>query len=243
MANIFKELKKISCVIVGFCSFFASAQSDVKGTMKTEIIQVKELGYALHIPKNTKKEKPLIVFLHGSGEKGSDIEKVKVHGPFKYIKTHKLDAYILAPQCPENDYWDEEVLYRLIQKIQNENNIDANRIYLTGLSMGGWGAWNLAFAKPDLFAALVPICGFVDRVPMIENCKIKNIPIRIFHGLLDDVVDVSYATTIYKKLKTCNPDVKLTIFDDANHDSWTRVYDNPEIYDWMLKQIKSQKQQ
>jgi len=218
------------------------AQSDVNGSMKTEIIQKKELGYALHIPKNIKEKKPLIIFLHGSGEKGTDIEKVKVHGPFKYMKSHELDAYVLAPQCPENEYWDEEVLYRLIQKIQKENNIDANRIYLTGLSMGGWGAWNLAFAHPELFAALVPICGFVDRVPMIEDCKIKSIPIRIFHGLLDDVVDVDYAITIYKKLKACNADVKLTIFDDANHDSWTRVYDNPEIYDWMLKQHKSQNQ-
>jgi predicted peptidase len=209
--------------------------------MKTEIVEKHELGYALHIPANAKEKKPLIIFLHGSGEKGTDIEKVKVHGPFKYLKTHELDAYILAPQCPENEYWNEEVLYRLILKIQKENNIDTNRIYLTGLSMGGWGAWNLAFAHPETFAALVPIAGFVDRVPMIEDCKIKNIPTRIFHGLLDDVVNVDYAITIYKKLKTCNANVQLTIFDDAGHDSWSKVYDNQEIYDWMFKQIKTDK--
>ena len=145
---------------------------------------------------------------------------------------------MLAPQCPENEYWDEEVLYRLIQKVVKDNNIDEKRIYLTGLSMGGWGAWNLAFAHPDMFAALVPIAGFVDRVPMIENCKIGEIPMRIFHGLLDDVVDVSYSTAIYKKLKPCAKDIELTIFDDANHNSWTRVYDTPAIYEWMLKQSK-----
>ncbi|MFV8325022.1 prolyl oligopeptidase family serine peptidase [Flavobacterium sp. ZS1P14] len=222
-----------------FFSIVSLAQSDVKGTMKTEIVQKHKLGYALHIPADTKEKKPLLIFLHGSGEKGTDIEKVKVHGPFKYINTHELDAYILAPQCPENEYWDEEVLHRLILKIQKENNIDANRIYLTGLSMGGWGAWNLAFAHPETFAALVPIAGFVDRVPMIEDCKIKNIPTRIFHGLLDDVVNVDYAITIYKKLKKCNANVELTIFDDAGHDSWSRVYDNQEIYDWMFKQIKN----
>jgi len=238
MDSISKSIKITTTVLMMLGTAFAFAQSDVKGSMKTEIIQKKELGYALHIPKNTKEKKPLIIFLHGSGEKGTDIEKVKVHGPFKYMKTHELDAYVLAPQCPENEYWDSEVLYRLIQKIQKENNIDASRIYLTGLSMGGWGAWNLAFAHPEMFAALVPICGFVDRVPMIEDCKIKSIPIRIFHGLMDDVVDISYATTIYKKLKACNANVSLTIFDDANHDSWTRVYDNPEIYDWMFKQQK-----
>ena len=74
---------------------------------------------------------------------------------------------------------------------------------------------------------------------MIEDCKIKNIPTRIFHGLLDDVVNVDYAITIYKKLKTCNANVQLTIFDDAGHDSWSKVYDNQEIYDWMFKQIKT----
>lgn len=214
------------------------SQSDVNGKLKTEVVEKHELGYALHIPANTKEKKPLIIFLHGSGEKGTDIEKVKVHGPFKYLKTHELDSYILAPQCPENEYWNEEVLYRLILKIKKENNIDSSRIYLTGLSMGAWGAWNLAYAHPETFAALVPIAGFVDRIPMIEDCKIKDIPIRIFHGLLDDVVNVDYSITIYKKLKSCNANVQLTLFNDAGHDSWSKVYDSQEIYDWMFEQIK-----
>ncbi len=225
-------------VVTLLYAFLSHAQKEVSGKIQVEIVQKKELGYALHIPADSKDKKPLIVFLHGSGEKGTNIELVKVHGPFKYLKTHELDAYVLAPQCPENEYWDTEVLYRLIIKIQKEHNIDANRIYLTGLSMGGWGAWNLAFAHPEMFAALVPIAGFVDRVPMIENCKIASMPIRIFHGLLDNVVDVDYSMTIYKKLKECNTNIKLTIFDDAGHDSWTRVYDNNEIYDWMFQQQK-----
>lgn len=231
-----KKFKILAIALLG--SLVSFAQTEVNGKIETKIVTQKELNYALHIPENTKDKKPLILFLHGSGEKGNDIEKVKVHGPFKYLKTHTLDAYVLAPQCPENEYWDSEVLYRLILKIQKEYNVDPNRIYLTGLSMGGWGAWNLAFEHPETFAALVPIAGFVDRVPMIENCKIATIPIRIFHGLLDDVVDVNYSITIYKKLKSCNSDIKLTIFDDANHDSWTRVYDNKEIYDWMFQQVK-----
>ncbi|MDD5149225.1 MAG: prolyl oligopeptidase family serine peptidase [Flavobacterium sp.] len=231
-----KKFRILAIALLG--SLVSFAQTEVNGKIETKIVTQKELNYALHIPENTKEKKPLILFLHGSGEKGNNIEKVKVHGPFKYLKTNNLDAYVLAPQCPENEYWDSEVLYRLILKIQKEYNIDSNRIYLTGLSMGGWGVWNLAFEHPDTFAALVPIAGFVDRVPMIENCKIATIPIRIFHGLLDDVVDVNYSISIYKKLKACNTDIKLTIFDDANHDSWTRVYDNKEIYDWMFKQIK-----
>nr|WP_315165526.1 prolyl oligopeptidase family serine peptidase [uncultured Flavobacterium sp.] len=229
---------KLAIVTLLF-SIVSFAQKDEIGSIKTEIVQKRELTFALHIPKNTKEKKPLIVFLHGSGEKGTDIEKVKEHGPFKYLKSHDLDAYVLAPQCPENEYWNEEVLYRLILKIQKENNIDSNRIYLIGLSMGAWGAWNLVFAHPETFAALVPIAGYVDRIPMIENCKIAAIPTRIFHGLLDDVVNVEYSIAMYKKLKTCNNNVALTIFDDANHNSWTRVYDNQEIYDWMFKQTKN----
>lgn len=221
-----------------FVFSIAKAQ-DVTGLFSTEIVKKNELQYALHIPKNIKQKKPLIIFLHGSGEKGSDIEKIKVHGPFKYLKNNEIDSYILAPQCPENEYWNAEVLYKLIQKVQKENNIDSSRIYLTGLSMGAWGAWNLAFLHPEMFACLVPIAGFVDRVPMIENCKIQDIPTRIFHGLVDDVVDVNYSIAIYKKLKPCSKDIELTIFDDANHDSWSRVYESKEIYDWMLKQKKN----
>ncbi|HRZ30737.1 MAG TPA: prolyl oligopeptidase family serine peptidase, partial [Flavobacterium sp.] len=192
----------------------------------------------LQKPNNNKDLKPLIIFLHGSGEKGTDLEKLKIHGPLKYAKTHELDAYILAPQCPENKYWESEELYLLIQKVLAENKIDKSRIYLTGLSMGAWGSWNLAFAHPELFAALVPIAGFVDRVPMVENCKISTIPIRIFHGLQDDIVDANYSIAIFNKLRGCNKDIKLQLFDDANHDSWTRVYDNPAIYEWMLMQKK-----
>jgi predicted peptidase len=233
--------KYLFLAITFLTTLFSFAQTDVTGKIKTEIVTTHELNYALHVPKSSKEKKPLLIFLHGSGEKGTDIEKVKVHGPFKYLKSNSLDAYVLAPQCPDNEYWDSEVLYQLILKIQKENNIDSNRIYLTGLSMGGWGAWNLAFAHPEMFAALVPIAGFVDRVPMIENCKIASLPIRIFHGLVDDVVDVNYSIAIYKKLKPCNSNIELTIFDNANHDSWTRVYDNKEIYDWMFHQTKKQK--
>lgn len=226
----------ISLVVLFFTQGFSQTGS---GSFSTAITKQYNYNYLLHKPKSTTTKKPLLIFLHGSGEKGNDLEKVKSHGPFDYLKSNELDAYVLAPQCPQEAYWESESLHQLIQKIIKENNnIDTNRIYLTGLSMGAWGAWNLAFAHPETFAALVPICGFVDRVPMIENCKIANIPTRIFHGLVDDVVDVNYSITIYKKLKGCSKDLELTIFDDANHDSWTRVYNNAAIYEWMFQQIK-----
>ncbi|HOZ75367.1 MAG TPA: prolyl oligopeptidase family serine peptidase [Flavobacterium sp.] len=216
----------------------AIAQTEVSGSLTAQVIQKQQLGYALHIPKNTKEKKALIIFLHGDGEKGTNLEKVKIHGPFKYLKTHPIDAYVLAPQCPEHELWNAEMIYQLVVKIQREYPIDAHRIYLTGLSSGGWATWNLALAHPDLFAAIVPISSFVDLVQLDDICKIKAIPTRIYHGLLDDVVPLDYAASIYKNLKNCNPNIGLTIFDDAGHDSWSRVYDNAEIYDWMLKQTK-----
>lgn len=216
----------------------AFAQKDVSGSFKTEITVTKQLTYALHIPENVKKEqKPLVVFMHGSGERGTDTELLKIHGPFKYLKSHTLDAYVLGVQCPENELYDAEAVYRLIQKVVKENNIDAKRIYLTGLSMGGWGVWEVAQAHPEAFAALVPVAGYADSVPMIEDCtKLGAIPIRIYHGLLDDAVDIHYAVDIYKQLKPCAKDMELTIFDDAGHDSWTRVYSDSAVYEWMLKQ-------
>jgi predicted peptidase len=221
-------------------SVLGFAQSETSGTINTIVVNKHELGYALHKPASAKEKKPLIVFISGDGEKGTDIEKVKIHGPLKYLKTHQLDAYVLAPQCKEQEKWDIESLNELILKIQRENKIDDDRIYVTGLSSGGWAAWNLALSYPDKFAAIVPISGFVDLIELESACKIASIPTRIFHGLLDDVVNVDYAITIYKELKKCNAkDVQLTIFDDAGHDSWTRVYDNPEIYDWMFKQNKT----
>ena len=235
----FKIKNSIKLLLFLF-SAMGFAQSETNGKLKTVVVANYELGYALHKPANIKEKKPLIVFISGDGEKGTDIEKVKIHGPLKYLKTHQLDAYVLAPQCKEGEKWSIESIYELILKIQKENKIDPDRIYVTGLSSGGWAAWNLALSYPDMFAAIVPISGFVDLIELESACKIANIPTRIYHGLLDDVVKVDYAIAIYKELKKCNAkDVQLTIFDDAGHDSWTRVYDNPEIYDWMLKQIKT----
>lgn len=221
-----------------FISLMSFAQKDIIAKTTIEVVQKQELGYAFHIPLNTKEKKPLLIFLHGSGENGSDVEKVKIHGPFKYLKTHQLDFYILAPQCPEGEQWNPDILYELILKIKKENNIDANRIYLTGLSSGGWGTYSLALKYPEMFAAVMPVSGFVDIIQLEEICKMEKIPVRIFHGLLDDIVPVSNDIAIYKELKKCNKEVELTLFNDATHDCWTQVYENPETYDWMLKHKK-----
>ncbi len=234
-------MKKVTLLVsLLLLALTATARKDVSGAFKTEITVTRSMTYALHIPENAKQgKKPLIVFMHGSGERGTNTDLLKIHGPLKYVQSHKLDAYILAPQCPDNELYDAEAVYRLIQKIVKENNIDDKRIYLTGLSMGGWGVWEVAIAHPEAFAALMPIAGYADSVPMLEDCKkLGAIPTRIYHGLMDDAVDISYAVNIYKALKPCAKELKFIVFDDAGHDSWTRVYNDPATYEWLLQQTK-----
>jgi predicted peptidase len=197
--------------------------------------------YILYIPLDVSNTKPLILFLHGAGERGDQLEFVKTNGPLKYLQENNIDAYVLAPQCPANLYWESDKLIKLIYNVINANSIDRSAIHYTGLSMGAWGIWNLAIQHPEIPASIVPIAGFVDRIPMIEICKLKDIPIRLFHGLKDDVVDVFYSKEIYRRAKKCSENIDLILFEDAGHDSWSRVYDNIDIYEWMLTQVRKDK--
>ena len=181
------------------------------------------LQYLLYLPYNyhsTGEKFPLVIFLHGSGERGSDLEKVKMHGPPKLVKNGKDFQFILiAPQCPEGKRWTHLLLELsiLIDEIQTQYKADRNRIYLTGLSMGGQGTWTLAMYQPKRFAAIAPICGWSDT---FEVCKLKNLPIWVFHGAKDQVVPLSYSENIVEALRKCGAEkIKFTIYPDANHDS------------------------
>jgi predicted peptidase len=227
---IFKIMRTIVYFFIYIFPFFIDAQ-------QTSTFY----KYILHKPTDTISLKPLIIFLHGSGESGDNPDLLKVHGPLKFLNNNKennIDAYILVPQCPKGKSWETGILYGLVNKIISEYKIEKKAIHLTGLSMGAWGSWNFAIEHPEILASLVPIAGFVDRKPMLEICKLKDIPVWIFHGKFDDVIDVFYSKEVYKRLRKCSENVDFTIFQDANHDSWTRVYDNPEIYQWMLSQKK-----
>ena len=118
-----------------------------------------KLDYVLYTPdeyKDSKENFPLIVFLHGAGERGTDLSKVATHGPLQYIKDgNELNAVVLAPQCPEGVYWQPHEVAALVKKVIKENRIDENRVYLTGLSMGGYGVWATGGEYPELFAAMV----------------------------------------------------------------------------------------
>jgi predicted peptidase len=197
------------------------------------------LNYLLYLPKDYSNEKayPLVLFLHGAGERGSSIEKVKMHGPPKLIAEGKDFPFILvSPQCPLNERWDVEQLSELLDYIEEEYNVDENRIYITGLSMGGYGAWKMAQSFPDRFAAIVPICGGGD---FSNACVIKHLPVWTFHGAKDRVVFLQESERMVNALKRCNGNVRFTVYPDATHDSWTETYNNPEVFEWMLRQVRN----
>jgi predicted peptidase len=202
-----------------------------------------KLNYLLYLPEGYSKESdkkwPLILFLHGSGERGSDVSKVKVHGVPKIVEGKKDFPFIVvSPQCPENRWWEPFELNVLLDDIMASYHVDADRVYLTGLSMGGFGTWDLAMHSPGRFAAIAPICGGGNPVMAFQ---IKNIPAWVFHGEADPVVPVQRSLEMVEALKKVKADVKLTTYPGVGHDSWTQTYDNPELYKWFLSHRRGEK--
>lgn len=205
-------------------------------------IEVK-LNYLLFLPegyqRDSGKKWPLILFLHGAGERGNDINKVKIHGPPKFV-AHKKDFpfIVVSPQCPENSWWETFKLLALLDEIQAVYRVDPDRVYLTGLSMGGFGTWDLSIRAPERFAAIVPICGGGN--PILVQ-RIKDIPVWVFHGDKDGAVPVERSDEMVAALKKAGADVKYTRYEGVDHDSWTRTYDNPELYTWLLSHKRGEK--
>lgn len=204
--------------------------------------QTARLGYLLHLPQDysaTSDQKwPLILFLHGKGERGDDLELVKKHGIARIVDEQPDFPFIaVSPQCPGESWWTEETtaLKALLDFILATYPVDADRIYLTGLSMGGYGAWALGSEYPELFAAVAPICGGGDTEKV---CALKNTPVWVFHGDDDEVVPFSESAKMVAALSACKGKVTFTIYKDVTHDSWTQTYANPELYDWFLSHTR-----
>ncbi len=204
------------------------------------------VNYLLHLPRDytdkAEKRWPLILFLHGAGERGTDIWKVATHGPVKYVSAHpELPFIIVSPQCPERQTWSKEVLLALLDEITAKYAVDTNRIYLTGLSMGGYGTWALGTTYPSKFAALVPICGGGELISVLmssrdEGPALKSLGVWAFHGAKDPVVPVQESQRMVDLLKKMGvQEVKFTVYPEADHNSWTETYNNPELYEWLLK--------
>ena len=203
--------------------------------------------YLLFLPSayGKKQQKwPLILFLHGAGERGDDLNMVKIYGPPKYAEQNADFPFIIvAPQCPEDHWWPNEleVLTNLLDDVISHYDVDTERVYLTGLSMGGYGTWSLASEYPERFAAIAPFCGGGLPVLEMNRRRLKDIPIWAFHGAKDDVVPLAKSKEMVEAVKSYGGNVKFTVYPDADHDCWNRVYNSKELYDWFLQHRKIKK--
>ena len=192
-------------------------------------------NYWLHVPESYQEGQklPLMIFLHGAGERGDDMSKVKIHGPPKIVETQKdFPFLVVSPQVPEKERWDSSYLMKLIDDVEEKYPVDKDRIYLTGLSMGGFGTWDLASKYAERFAAIAPICGGGD---VNLACNLKEMPTWAFHGAKDAVVTLDKSQEMVDAINECGGKAKLTIYPEAGHDSWTESYNNQDLYDWFLE--------
>jgi predicted peptidase len=215
----------------------SSKQSAASWSAK--IIKEISINYLVYLPldyiKNANQKWPVIFFLHGAGERGSDLNLVKKNGLPKLVESADYPFIIISPQCTENANWESDTLNSLYDEILKKYRIDERRIYLTGLSMGGYGTWAWAIDSSEKFTAIAPVCGG-GKAFMVN--KIKDIPVWAFHGLKDQVVPSSESEKMVNALKEIGGNVKLTLYPDAGHDSWTATYNNPELYKWFLDHKK-----
>ncbi|GCC51911.1 phospholipase [Chryseotalea sanaruensis] len=223
------------------------------------------LLYQLLSPQVTNggRKLPLIIFLHGAGERGSDNTKQLTHGASIFLKEEnqkQFPAYVLFPQCPEDDYWASVKVDRsqmpllldfnynrpltkslalvvsLIKKLKQEKPIDANRIYVVGLSMGGMGTFEIIHHYPELFAAAMPICGGGDELQF--NRKAAKLPLWLFHGDADGVVEVDYSRAMLNRIQKFNKNVRYTEYKGVNHNSWEYAFKEPEFLSWLFDKRK-----
>lgn len=199
-----------------------------------KVLVTEKLDYLLYLPPKYQSSRlrwPLMLFLHGAGESGTNLAKVKIHGPPKLVETNQAFPFILvSPQSPGRG-WDPEALNALLDEMISRYRVDKERVYVTGLSMGGYGTWTLAAAHPDKFAAIAPICGGGNPA---DAPKLARLPIWVFHGAKDPTVPVRRSEEMVEAIKAAGGDVKFTVYPEAGHDSWTETYNNPELYKWLL---------
>ncbi|HEY0041956.1 MAG TPA: alpha/beta hydrolase-fold protein [Flavisolibacter sp.] len=253
-----------------FILFFAAASSfaqDKTSYEKHWLIKGNDtLPYRLLLPKNydPNKKYPLVLFLHGSGERGSDNEAQLMHGWSLFLRDsirEKYPAVVVFPQCSSNSYWSNvqfvfdsivrrrsmvflengeptvamKMVMKLVDELEDKYSLDDDRYYIGGLSMGGMGTFELVRRKPKMFAAAFPICGGANP----ETAKtLKRTDWWIFHGLKDDVVSPSFSQVMANAIKTTGTEVKLTLYPEANHNSWDPAFAEKDLIPWLFSHKK-----
>jgi predicted peptidase len=236
-------ISAVSLMLFAFLLISCNGEKEMKEQTDIQLAKVfiseetnDTVHYWFYLPEDYYENEatPLILFLHGAGERGDSLSLVKKHGPSKILENESMPFIVISPQCPKEQWWDVELLNALVEKIIAGYNVDRQRVYLTGLSMGGYGTWALSIAYPEKFAAIAPVCGGGDTTKVH---KIKDIPVWVFHGAKDNAVPHERSVEMVEALQKAGGEVKFTLYPDANHDSWTETYDNPELYEWFLDNV------
>ena len=203
-------------------------------------------GYYVYFPNDydRKKQYPMIVFLHGAGERGNGKDELSLmdrQGFPRYFKENlmEVDAIVLAPQCQGGLVWNQQVftLKDFIVEMIAKYNADPDRVSLTGISMGGFGTWEMGMSFPQLFSAIAPICG---GGMAWRTSALKGMPIWAFHGDKDPVVDISNSQEMIAHIRTHTP-AQITVFKGVAHNSWDPTYLETEVVDWLLTQNRTQR--
>ncbi len=213
------------------------------------VTQTVHVGYFLYLPsgygQNAPKRWPLILFLHGSEERGEDPEMLRRNGlPQVLDRGLELPALVLSPQCPPGIRWWQwtETLGALLDWVESQYPVDTERVYLTGFSMGAYGAWALALRFPERFAAMVPVaggCDFRDDSIPADICKLKDLPVWVVHGAQDATVAPRESENAVQALRACGGDVQFTLYPDADHvGACELTYDNRALYDWLFDRVR-----
>lgn len=202
-----------------------------------EVTTPGQLPYLLYEAADVAKPYPLILYLHGAGERGRDLRLLTRQELPKKLEREALPFLVVSPQCPAGEWWTEHIedVSALLDHVLQTYPVDPARVYLTGISMGGYGSWYLGCHEPERFAAVAPICG---GGPLGRACALKDVPVWAFHGDQDDIVPPEATLSMIDALRACGGDPKLTIYPGVKHNSWTQTYNNPELYSWFLRHQK-----
>jgi predicted peptidase len=195
--------------------------------------------YLIHLPEgyDSREIWPLIVYLHGAGGKGDYLEMLKAHGLPEVVESrHDFPFVVVSPQCPSDQEWSLPLLSIFLDHVAEGYRIDSDRIYLTGIGEGAGAAWRWAAKEPEKFAALAPVCGPGNPH---EVCKLRDVPVWTFHGARDRLVPFSETQSMVLALKLCGGNVNFTIYPEADHDSWSKAYNDPELYSWFLEHSRT----
>lgn len=241
---VFVQLTLALAFSIAIASAANEEPTERRGASRVSAVASARLPYLAIVPANFKTQSrwPLILFLHGSDQRGTDLNLLKLNGPVKYaLNNPGFPFVVVAPQLAPGKVWDGDLVSRFAQQLISRFHVDATRIYLTGLSTGGYGAWDAAMAHPERWAAVVPVAGggstLIPKHAEGEQLNaLRSLGVWAYHGGSDSIVDPAESQRMVAELQRIGAgDVHVTVFPGAPHDVWNQVYDDPSLYTWLLQ--------